>query len=283
MAEVTAAMVKEIREKTGARLLDCQKALKENDGQLEKAIEWLRKKNLAASEKTAARTAAEGLLGHKMDEGAGALGIVQLSANTDFVTKNEEFKALLQNLTALAFARKVNRVEDLLALDLNGLPAGERVKELAGKIGENIQVQKVFFIEGAQFGFYVHFDNRQAAVVEVVGVSGEEARALGKDLAMHVVFAKPRCLTRDEISPDLVAKETGIIAERLKNDPKNANKPPEVLKKIAQGLLGQFFGEVALLEQPYYREAKKTVAQVLKEKNGKASVKAFHRIAIGQA
>jgi elongation factor Ts len=288
MADVSAQLVGKLREKTGARIMDCKKALTETQAEaggkgdeawLGAGETWLRKKSLDKGHAMAERAATEGRLGHKISSDGKAITVVEMSANTDFVAKNEEFLRLLDDLLNLADAQKVDSAEKLNSLPLGGTPVAELVKALAGKIGENIAIKRVVRVEG-EFGYYIHFDNKQGAVVEVGGVSGEKAQALGKDMAMHIVFAKPACLTREEVPADLIKKETEIIAERLKNDPRNAKKPPEILNKIATGQLGKFFASIVLPDQPYYRDGNKTVAQVLKE-SGAGTVKRFVRFQVG--
>jgi len=279
MAAVTADMVKVLRQKTGARMLDCQKALQECQGNVEEAVVWLRKKNLAMGQAKKDRAAEEGLIGCRLSSDGRAITLVELTANTDFVARNDEFRKLLDGLCQAADALKVDSAAGLLKQSLHGRPVGELVQELAGKIGENITVKQVARVEG-DFGYYLHHDGKQAAVVEVSGVAGPAATALGKDLAMHVVFSKPVYLRREDVPADSAAKEKDILAERLKNDPKNANKPPQILLKIAEGQMGKYYGTICLLEQPYYREHAKTVAQVLKEQGG-AGVKRFVYLKVG--
>ena len=288
MPEVTAELVKELREKSGARMMDCKKALEETkaaSGQekaawLAGAETWLRKKSLAAGGAIQERAATEGLLGHKLSADGRVLLVVEMTANTDFVAKNAEFIKLLQDLLDLAEQKGVTATEQLAALTLHGAPVQESVKALAGKIGENISLKRLVRVEG-DFGFYIHHDNKQGAIVELAGLSGAQAQAVGKDLAMHVVFAKPNYLQRAEVCPDLVKKETEIAAERLKNDPKMASKPPEILNKIAAGQLNKFYAQVVLPDQPYYKDGSKTVAQVLKDSGG-ATVKRFVRFEVGK-
>jgi len=288
MADVSAQLVAKLREKTGARVMDCKKALTETQAEaggkgdeawLVSGETWLRKKSLDKGHAMSERAATEGRLGCKVAGDGKAITVVEMSANTDFVAKNEEFLKLLEDLLNLADTQEVDSAEKLNSLPLGGAPVAEVVKGLAGKIGENIGIKRVVRVEG-EFGYYIHFDNKQGAVVEVGGVSGEQAQALGKDLAMHIVFAKPACLTRAEVSAELIKKETEIIAEKLKNDPRNAKKPPEILNKIATGQLGKFFASIVLPDQPYYRDGNKTVAQVLKE-SGAGTVKRFVRFQVG--
>jgi elongation factor Ts len=276
MAEITAALVAKLRERTGARLMDAKTALVESKGDIEAAEAWLRKKTLDRGGKQGDKAASEGLLGYK-DEG-GSITVVEMTSNTDFVANNPEFRKNLDEIVALAHNSKVESAEALGALTLNGTAVSEVVKQLAGKIGENIAIKRVVRASG-NYGYYIHHNNKEGAIVELDGVTGEKASAIGKDIAMHIVFAKPQCLKREEVSPELVAKETEIITDRLKTDPKNASKPAEILKKIAEGQLNKFYGEVVLPDQAYYKENSKTVTQVLKDAG--ATVKRFVRFQVG--
>jgi elongation factor Ts len=271
--------LKALRQATGARMLDCQKALKECGGNMDEAMAWLRKKNLAAGEATSARQAQEGLLGVKMGADGRAMAIVEVSSNTDFVARNDKFKTLVGQLADLCEGLKIDSVEVLQRQRLNGRGVSEILQELAGTMGENIAIKRVAFIEG-ELGSYVHFDQKQAAVVELEGVTGEKAKELGKELAMHVVFAKPTCIMPAEVPAADVEKEKAIIQERLKEDPKNSNKPPQILEKIAEGQLGKFYAAVCLNEQPYFRENAKKISQILKESGG-AKVKRFIYMKVG--
>jgi len=285
MAEITAALVGRLREKTGARLMDCKKALTETSAEgggdenkwMGAAEAWLRKKNIATGEKVGAEKAAqEGLLGHKA--AGNAITVVEMTANTDFVAKNDEFKKMLADLVDLADKNKIDSLDKLNAQSLNGTPVPEAVKLLAGKIGENIGIKRVVRVEG-DFGFYIHHNDKEGAIVELSGVSAEKAAAVGKDIAMHIVFAKPSALTRDEVPQELIQKETEIAAEKLKNDPKNANKPADIMAKIVQGQVNKFYGAIVLPDQPYYKDGNKTVASVLKESG--ATIKRFVRFQVG--
>jgi elongation factor Ts len=287
MSEISAALVGKLREKSGARLMDCKKALTETQGEfggkgespwLDAAEGWLRKKSLDKGGSMAERSASEGLLGYKVSTGGNAITVVEMTANTDFVAKNPEFTTLLNSLVEMADANKLDSAEKLSAMSLNGQPVSDVVKSLAGKIGENISLKRVVRFEG-DIGFYIHHDNKQGAIVELNGVNGEKAQALGKDISMHIVFAKPNCLTRDEVSQDLIKKEQDIATERLKTDPKNANKPADILAKIVAGQVNKFYSTLVLPDQPYYKDGNKTVAQVLKD-NG-ATVKRFVRFEVG--
>lgn len=285
--EIPAALVGKLREKSGARLMDCKKALLEThaefsskgeDKWLEAAEGWLRKKSLDKGGSMAERTASEGLLGHKLSNGGKTLTVVEMTANTDFVAKNAEFLKLLNDLVEMADANKIESAEKLASMSLHGASVSDTVKALAGKIGENISLKRVVRFDG-EIGFYIHHDNKQGAIVEIAGASGEKAQAIGKDISMHIVFAKPSYLTRGEVPAEQVKKETDIVTEKLKTDPKNASKPPEILNKIAAGQLNKFYSLLVLPDQPYYKDGSKTVAQVLKD--GAVTVKRFVRFEVG--
>jgi len=190
--------------------------------------------------------------------------IVEMSASTDFAAQNEKFKDELNFITRVAFNEKVTSAEQLEAVILPGMTVRDKIKELAGLIGENIAIRQVVRVEG-NFGYYIHFDHKQGAIVELDGVAGDLAKKIGKDLAMHVVFAKPLYLTRAEVPVADVEREKAVIEARLKDDPKNATKPPMMIEKIIEGQLNKFYGKTVFLDQPYYRENKKTVAKILEE------------------
>ena len=286
MAEINAQLVGKLREKSGARLMDCKKALTETVALAEKgeaawleaAEGWLRKKSLDKGSAMAEKAATEGLLGHKVSADGRTLTVVEMTANTDFVAKNEEFLTLLKNLVELADANKLDDAAKLGAMQLKGASVSDTVQSLAGKIGENIGLKRVVHYSG-DIGFYIHHDNKQGAVVELTGVTGEKAAAIGKDIAMHIVFAKPSVLTRAEVSPDLLKKETDIVMEKLKTDPKNASKPANILEKIAAGQVNKFYSTLVLPDQEYYKDGSKSVAKVLADQG--AAVKRFTRFEVG--
>ena len=286
MAEITAQLVGKLREKTGQRLMDCKKALTETSAFAEKGeAAWLdaaeanlRKKGLDKGGAMAEKAATEGLLGHKVSSDGRTLTVVEMTASTDFSAKNAEFTKLLGELVELADKGKLDSVEKLNALTLNGTSVSDAVKTLAGKIGENIAIKRVVHYHG-DIGFYIHHDNKQGAVVELAGITGEKAVAVGKDISMHIVFAKPSCLTREEVSQDLLKKEMDIAMDKLKTDPKNAGKPAAILEKIVAGQVNKFYSTLVLPDQEYYKDGSKTVAKVLAESG--ATVKRFTRFEVG--
>jgi len=201
-----------------------------------------------------------------------------MSASTDFSAKNAEFVKLLGELVEIADAKKLDSVEALNAELINGTSVSDTVKTLAGKIGENIGVKRVVHYSG-DIGFYIHHDNKQGAIVELNGVTGDKAAAVGKDISMHIVFAKPACLTREEVSKEALAKETAIVMDKLNTDPKNAGKPAAILEKIAAGQVNKFYSTLVLPDQEYYKDGSKSVAKVLAESG--ATVKRFTRFEVG--
>jgi elongation factor Ts len=286
MATTTAQMVKELREQTGAGMMDCKKCLDEAGGDLEKAVELVRKAGLARGGKQASREAKEGLLAWKAAPDGSVITVVQMSAGTDFATRNPEYRTLLNDIAAVAFEIGSDRLTAespgsgpaLLTAPFKATTVGEAVQSLAGKISENIQLTRVVRFSGT-IGWYIHHDAKQGAVVLLGGVSGAAAQELGKDVAMHAVFAKPTYLDRADVPAEVVAKEREIAEALVKNDPKMQGKPAQVLEKIAVGRVDKFYADKCLREQPYYRDNAKTVTQVVKEKA--ATVEAFSRFEVG--
>jgi len=274
---ISAEMVKQLRFKSGARMMDCKQALAACDGDFDKALAWLKQKNLDTGADAVNKPAAEGLLGVR-DTGD-ALTIVEMTANTDFAANNPLFRDTLTAVVWAAHENKLDSVEKLNAYETATGSVAKRLQELSGQIGENIAVKRVVRAEGV-FGHYVHFDNKQGALVELDGVSGVMAEKIGKDIAMHIVFAKPLYLSRDQVPADAVEKEKQIILARLADDPKNSKKPPQIVDKIVTGQIGKFFAQSVLVDQGYYKEEKKSVAEILKEL-GDIKVKRFERFHVG--
>jgi elongation factor Ts len=267
---VTATTVQELRQQTGAKMMDCKNALVACDGNFDQAITWIKKKNLAAGTSTFTKPANEGLLA--VCEDSAGLTIMEMSASTDFATKSDDFVKFLKMAVEAAHCRKVDSAEAITNFLVGG------VQELAGKIGENIAIKRVARLEG-NYGYYMHFDAKQAAAVVLEDVTPEQAQKVGKDIAMHIVFAKPDYLTRDDVPAEAVEKQKKLIAERLADDPKNAKKPPIILDKIAKGMMDAFYAESVLMEQPYYKDGKMSLVDVI----GNVKVKRFVRFKVGES
>jgi len=280
MAAITAGLVAQLRERTGLGMMECKKALTETDGDLEAAIELLRKKG---TKDRGERVAGEGLVMAAVSEGAAAL--VELNSETDFVARNEDFKGLARTLANLAATSKSSTVDALLAQSVDGVGVGALIDDAVKRIGEKIVLGRVALLEasaGASLVSYVHNPGgagseggRIGVVVETTG--GEE---LGREVAMHVSFAKPRYLAESEVDAAVLDKEREIVLEQTRNDPKMAGKPEAALNAAVQGRLRKFLGEVVLLNQPYVRDDKKTVGQLAKDAGGE--ILRFVRFEVGE-
>jgi elongation factor Ts len=286
MAAITAAMVKELRDKTGAGMMDCKTALSAVDGDIEAAIDWLRTKGLAKAAKKAGRVAAEGLVAVAL---SGTTGVVaELNSETDFVARNTDFQALASNIAKVA----LEKGDDVEALKAAAYPTGGTVDEAVANaiatIGENMTLRRVaqLKVSAGVIGSYVH-----GAVADGLGKIGvivalestgkqDELAALGRQLAMHVAATNPVALDLASIDPEILAREKAILAE------KNAGKPAHVLEKITESGLKSYAKEYCLLEQAYIHDGSKSVGQVLKEIEGKVgapvALTGFARFALGE-
>lgn len=264
---VEPAKVKQLREKTGLPMMECKRALEAVDGDVEKAYEELRKAGLKAQEKLAGRTANEGRIGASVS-GDGKVGVVvALRCETEPVAKNDEFQKLLGQIVE-AVAR--DNPKDKAAVEGLKLASGQTVKDgvtdLVNQIRENISLGAFERFEGEAVVQYVHFDNKKAAMVALKGgsVSDPAVAEAGKQIGMHIVFSKPLSLSRDRLDSATVEKEREIKLAAAQNDPKNAKKPAEILAKIIEGQMEKFVSSQCLLEQPFVRDDKQTVAEFAK-------------------
>jgi elongation factor Ts len=288
MAEITAALVKELREKTGAGMMDCKKALAETKGDLETAFDWLRKKGLAAAAKKAGRVAAEGLVGLTTEGTRGAL--VEVNSETDFVARNQDFQNFVSQVSKLALGTKDVEALAAAAYPGTGKTVAEILTQLIATIGENMTLRRMVSLSvgrGAVVG-YVH--NAQAPGLGKIGVlvalesTGDPAKlgALGKQLAMHVAAANPQALTIAGVDPAALERERTVLAEQSRA----SGKPEEIIAKMVEGRLRKFYEEVVLLEQTYVidgeSKVKAAVAAAAKEIGAPVEIKAFHRMALGE-
>jgi elongation factor Ts len=259
MAEITATMVKELREKTGAGMMDAKKALTETKGDFETAVEYLRKKGLATADKKSSRTAAEGLVSIAVQGAKGT--IVEVNSETDFVARNEEFQAFVRKTTETALAKGANDVGAL------GPEAAAGLTALIAKIGENMKIRRVASLsigKGAVVG-YVH--NAVASNLGKIGVlvalesNGDAVKlqALGKNVAMHVAAAFPRYLDKTSVDPAHVEKEKNFLRDQAKS----SGKPADIIEKMLEGRMRKFYEEVCLVDQVYIMDNEKTVAKIL--------------------
>ena len=288
MAEITAASVKELRERTGAGMMDCKKALAETNGEMEAAIDWLRAKGLSAAAKKAGRTAAEGLVGIAVEGTRGAM--VEVNSETDFVAKNELFQQFVGNVARLALEHGTD-VETLgNAQYPTGGTVGEALTENIAKIGENQSLRRAALIEVGQGAVVSYVHNQVAPGLGKISVlvalessaPAETLNDLGRQIAQHVAAAHPLALTGDQLSSDLIERERGIALEKAKE----SGKPQNIAEKMVEGGLAKFRKENALLSQLFVRDNKTPVADVVtaaaKDAGAEIIVKDFARFQLGE-
>jgi elongation factor Ts len=270
---VSAASVKELRERTGAPLLDCKNALTENQGNIEEAIEWLRKKGIAKAAKKEGRVAAEGRIALQVSPDAKAGFMVEVNCETDFVTRHEDLIAFADKIAQVGLTAGVTEVAALAALPYEGNQTIEdRRKELIAKIGENIQIRRVVYLHGEGMVAAYRHGERIGVLVHL----SQPNEALGKDLAMHIAASNPQTISPEEVPVDLVAKEREIFAEQAKT----SGKPAAVVEKMIDGRIKKFLNEVSLLGQPFVRNPDQTVGELVQ--NAKVKVINFSRFAVGE-
>ncbi len=273
MAEITASMVKELREKTDAPMMECKKALTEADGDMTKAEDILRVKLGSKASKAASRVAAEGIVGLFITPDAKTGSIIEVNCETDFVAKNEDFLAFVANLARLVADESPADVAALSALSIGGKPVETVRTELVGKIGENLSLRRFARVQAeGRLSSYVHGGAKIGVLIDVVG--GDDA--LAKDLAMHIAATKPKALDQRGVSADDVARERSIAEQKAAE----SGKPAEIVAKMVEGTVQKFLKEVTLLGQPFVKDDKQTVEQVLKGKGAK--VAGFHLYVVGE-
>ena len=273
---VTAEAVKALRERTGAGMMECKKALVEANGDLEAAAEAMRKSGLAKADKKAGRVAAEGVVVIERSADGLSAALLEVNSETDFVARQPDFQGFAHDVARLALAARPADLDALLAARMaSGKTVEETRRELIARIGENIGVRRFEIVTGtAPLATYLH----GSRIGTVVVIEGGDA-ALGHDLAMHVAAINPQYLSAEEVPADQVEKEREIFVAQAASDPKLAGKPKEVLVKATEGKLRKFLGEITLLGQPFVKDDKQTVAQVLK--GASARVTRYVRFEVG--
>jgi len=273
---ITAEQVRQLRERTGAGMMECKKALVESQGDLDAAAELMRKQGLAKADKKASRIAAEGVIAVEKSADGRTAALVEVNCETDFVAREQDFRAFAQDVARAALAVNPKNLDALLAAKLaSGETVDERRRALVSKIGENISVRRCVVMSGtATLGAYLH-GTRIGTLVAVEGGGPE----LAHDLAMHVAASNPRYLSAADVPADVVAKERAILTEQAQGDPKNQGKPEQVLAKIIDGKLGKSLSEITLLGQPFIRDDKQSVEKLLKAAG--ARVAGFERFEVG--
>lgn len=288
MANITAQMVKELREKTGAGMMDCKGALNETDGDIEAAVDWLRKKGLAKAAKKAGRVAAEGLVGISI---AGTKGVVvEVNSETDFVARNDQFQALVRGIAGVAMGIG----DDAEAIKAAAYPGGGTVADAiattVATIGENMTLRRAAVLSVSQGVVASYMHNSSGDGLGKIGVlvamessgKADELNALGRMVAMHIAAANPQALESAGLDPALVARERDVLADKARA----SGKPDNVVEKIVESGLKTYYKEVCLLDQSYVHEPSKTVAQALKDSEGKVGgpikLTGFVRFALGE-
>ena len=281
MADITASMVKELRESTGVGMMDAKKALVENDGNMEAAVDWLRAKGMAKAAKKSGRTAAEGLVAVVTEGTKGA--VVELNAETDFVARNEAFQSMVKNVAKEALS--VNTVEELAATEINGKAVSETITDLIAKIGENMALRRMTSLsvsQGAVVG-YVHgalTDGLGKIGVLVALESSEPAdklQEIGKQVAMHVAAANPQFLDKTSVDPEVLQRERTVLKEQAIE----SGKPAEIAEKMVEGRIRKFYEEICLTEQAFVMDPDQTVEQAVKA-IGDVKITGFARVQLGE-
>ncbi len=287
MAEITASMVKELREKTGAGMMDAKKALTENSGDVEKALDYLRQKGMAKAEKKSSRTAAEGLVAIATQGTSGA--VVEINSETDFVSRNSEFQSFVKKVSEVALS--ASSVEDLASKDFgNGKSVSESLTDLIGKIGENMALRRMENLEVSQGAVVSYMHGALADNLGKIGVlvalesSADDGvlEALGKQLAMHIAAAFPKFLDRESVDPAVAAKEKEFLLEQAKEE----GKPAEIAEKMVEGRMRKFFEEICLLDQTFVIDGETKIADVIanaaKEAGTEIKLTGYARIQLGE-
>ena len=288
MAEITASLVKELRQTSGAGMMDCKKALNETNGNLEEAVDWLRTKGLAAAAKKAGRVASEGLVGIASQGTSGA--IIEVNSETDFVARNDDFQAFVSNVTGLA-----SSASDMDALKAAAYPGEDRTVEeqlthMIATVGENMGLRRmtVLSVNNGVIATYIH--NAISAGLGKIGVlvalestaDADKLNALGKQIAMHVAAAAPQSVSRDDLDQSSVERERQVLGDQARE----SGKPEEIIEKMVEGRIRKFYEEVCLLDQTYVVDGESKVSDVLenaaKELGSPVSITGFTRFALGE-
>jgi len=280
---ITPEMVKNLREKTGAGMMDCKKALFESGGDMDAAYEFLRKKGISTAEKKAVRTAADGLVGHFISDD-GKLGVlVEVNCETDFVTKTEDFQKFVKDMTEVVRDAAPADMEGLMASKFGGGTVQEAQTALTAKIGEKLGVRRFSRLAAdgtKKLAQYIHAGSKIGVVVSFDDPNGKLDPTTAREVAMHVAAMNPQYVRRDDVPQDVVAKEKEIMLAQMGD----MKKPPEVMEKIVSGKIGKFYTEVCLEDQLYVRDpdGKSTVGVWLKKLDGSIRIDSFVRMQVGE-
>ena len=270
MAQITAALVKELREITGAGMMDCKKALVECEGDKDKAIDYLREKGIAKAAKKAGRIASEGVVAAASDGKTAC--IVEINSETDFVAKNENFLALVKKIAEHIVACKPADMDALNASQMDGKTVAEVMTEAVASIGEKLSLRRfeVYTTEDGQLATYIHMGGKIGVIVELSG--GDET--LGKDVAMQIAAAKPQCIGRDDVDKEALAHEREVLRKQALEE----GKPEKIVEKMVDGRINKYYKEVCLVEQEFVKDSDKTIKDIL----AGVEVRRFARFEMGE-
>jgi elongation factor Ts len=288
MADISAALVMKLRKMSGQGMMDCKKALQETDGDVEKAMDLLRKKGLATLAKRAGRDTSEGLVVRKTSEDGKTAAMATLCCETDFVAKSDDFVATAKTLADFALACPQDEgVENVLETSVDGRTFNDLLTEIVSKTGEKTQVGDYtkYKLDGpGLISTYIHFNEKVGTMLQIDTsndeiAAGEAVKQAASDIAMHITATKPLALNKDQIDPEMIEREKAIFAEQVKN------KPANIIDKIVEGKINKFYAENCLLQQPFVKDDSKSVEQVLneaaKKAGGQAKIKRFVRFEVG--
>lgn len=277
---ITAQDVKKLRDQTGAGMADCRKALEESQGDLEGAIDYLRKKGQKVAANRQDREAKEGVVIARTNPDGNYGIIIQLSSETDFVSKNADFIQFANDVAAIAEQNMPDSIEALKALPMEGATVGEKLNETVAKIGEKIDVVRYEQVSADTVVAYIHGNYRIGVLVGMNNAKGDHVREAGKDVAMQIAAMNPLGLSHESIEQQVIERERNIVMEQMKNDPKMAGKPEEMIAKVAEGKLNAFFKENTLMAQPFVKDSGKSVGDYIKGVDKDLVVTQFKRVAI---
>ena len=277
MSAITAQDINKLRQATGAGMMDCRKALTETNGDFEAAIDWLRKQGQKVAAKRSDREAKEGVIIAQTSADNKTGFVVCISCETDFVSKNADFVAFAQSIADAAVANNVKSAEELNEVSVNGAKVSDLINDKLASIGEKIGVAKFERVDAPFVASYIHGSYRMGVLV---GLSTEAAE-LGKDLAMQIAAMNPVAVDADSVPAETVTRERAIIIDTMKEDPKMAGKPEEMIAKIAEGKIAAFFKEQTLLAQSFVKDGSKTVGDHVKSVGADLKVIEFKRVALG--
>ena len=274
---ITAADINKLRQMTGAGMMDCRKALTENNGDFEAAIDWLRKKGQKVAALRGDREAKEGVVLAKTSADNKTGIALCLSCETDFVSKNGDFIAFAHSIMEAAITNNVKSTDELNSVEINGAKIADLVNDKLASIGEKIGISKFERIDAEFVSSYIHGANRMGVLVGLNKVQDE----VGKDVAMQIAAMNPVAIDQSSVAPEVVEREKNIIIDLIKNDPKMAGKPDEMISKIADGKLNAFFKESTLVAQAFVKDAGMSVGDYIKSKDSDLKVVSFKRVALG--